>query len=468
MQPVIKPVDRKLIRRELTAAKYIRTTRKGDNELYEVTYKDSPNIMQEIGRLREISFRLAGGGSGKDCDIDQFDTDPVDYYRQLIVWDPHDHEILGGYRYILCGGIPPEKMATSEIFRFSDGFVQDYLPFTIELGRSFIQPNYQNINVKRKGLYALDNLWDGLGALMLKYSHYKYFFGKVTMYTSYNLRARNTLLNFLHKYFGDPDELVTPIEPIDYDSGNKYYQELFKDLDYHDAYRVLQKEIKLNGELIPPLINSYMNLSPSMKVFGTAVNPGFGNVEETGILVKMEDIYPEKKKGTWLRCRKPCMPWRQDSGLNGGERFSDQEYRRIFRTDCLKESHCVRTGAELPYCHLKIRVVIYPVHRHSGIMYLECIYYLLGYSPGILTVVEIDPYPVPLGPASPVLILLHVHSLGQRIRKTHVTLQICHKTVVIHIPHHFHRIRSGRLIRNRCTECIRSLGSSAESRKCSH
>ena len=215
MQPVIKPVDRKLIRRELTAAKYIRTTRKGDNELYEVTYKDSPNIMQEIGRLREISFRLAGGGSGKDCDIDQFDTDPVDYYRQLIVWDPHDKEILGGYRYILCGGISPEKMATSEIFRFSDTFVKDYMPFTIELGRSFIQPNYQNINLKRKGLYALDNLWDGLGALMLKYSHYKYFFGKVTMYTSYNLKARNTLLNFLHKYFGDPQELVTPVTPID-------------------------------------------------------------------------------------------------------------------------------------------------------------------------------------------------------------------------------------------------------------
>ncbi len=296
MQPVIKPVDRKLIRRELTAAKYIRTTRKGDNELYEVTYKDSPNIMQEIGRLREISFRLAGGGSGKDCDIDQFDTDPVDYYRQLIVWDPHEQEILGGYRYILCGGISPEKMATSEIFHFSDRFIQDYLPFTIELGRSFIQPNYQNINVKRKSLYALDNLWDGLGALMLKYTHYKYFFGKVTMYTSYNLRARNTLLNFLHKYFGDPDSLVTAIDPIDYDCSNKYYLELFKDLDYHDAYKVLQKEIKLNGEFIPPLINSYMNLSPSMKVFGTAVNPGFGNVEETGILVNMEDIYPEKKE----------------------------------------------------------------------------------------------------------------------------------------------------------------------------
>ena len=294
MQPVIKPVDRKLIRRELTAAKYIRTTRKGDNELYEVTYKDSPNIMQEIGRLREISFRLAGGGSGKDCDIDQFDTDPVDFYRQLIVWDPHDKEILGGYRYILCGGIPPEKMATNEIFNFSEGFVHDYLPFTIELGRSFIQPNYQNINLKRKGIYALDNLWDGLGALMLKYSHYKYFFGKVTMYTSYDVTARNMLLHFLHKYFPDNDGLVTPITPLDCDKDNKYFVELFKGLDYKEGYKVLQREIKQRGEHIPPLINSYMNLSSSMRMFGTAINPGFGGVEESGILVKINDIYPEK------------------------------------------------------------------------------------------------------------------------------------------------------------------------------
>lgn len=294
MKPVIPPIDRKLIRKELTAAKYIRTTRKGENELYEVTWKDSPNIMQEIGRLREISFRVAGGGTGKDCDIDEYDTDPVDPYRQLIVWDPHDKEILGGYRYILCGGIDPSRMATRELFEFSPEFINEYLPFTIELGRSFVQPNYQGINIKRKGLYALDNLWDGLGALMLKYENYRYFFGKVTMYSSYNLKARNTLLYFLNKYFPDEQGLVRPIEPIDYDGQNKYYTELFRDLEYQDAYRTLQKEIKQNGEFIPPLINSYMNLSPSIRIFGTAINHGFGNVEETGLLVKMQDIYPEK------------------------------------------------------------------------------------------------------------------------------------------------------------------------------
>lgn len=294
MEPIIPPVDRKLIIKELTRDKFIRATRKGDNYLYEVTAHDSPNIMQEIGRLREISFRVGGGGTGKAVDIDEYDTDPHEPYRQLIVWDPKDQEIIGGYRYINCGGLDISKMATKELFDFSDEFINEYMPFTIELGRSFVQPNYQSTNIKRKSLYALDNLWDGLGALVVKYSNIKYFFGKVTMYTSYNARARNLLLHFLKKYFRDQHSLVRPITPLECDIDNPYFVELFKGLEFKEGYKVLQKEIKNNGEHIPPLINSYMNLSPSMKVFGTAINHGFGGVEETGILVKIPDIYPEK------------------------------------------------------------------------------------------------------------------------------------------------------------------------------
>lgn len=294
MKPIIPPVDRQLIRQELTKDKFIRVTRKGHNHLYEVTAHDSPNVMQEIGRLREISFRVGGGGTGKAVDIDEYDIDPHEPYRQLIVWDPKDQEIIGGYRYIMCGGLDIKKMATRELFDFSDKFINGYMPFTIELGRSFVQPNYQSTNIKRKSLYALDNLWDGLGALIVKYGNVKYFFGKVTMYTSYNSRARNLLLHFLKKYFKDTESLVLPIIPLECDMDNPYFTELFKDLEYKDAYKVLQREIKNNGEHIPPLINSYMNLSPSMKVFGTAVNYGFGGVEETGILVSINDIYPEK------------------------------------------------------------------------------------------------------------------------------------------------------------------------------
>ncbi len=294
MKPIIPPVDRQLIRQELTKDKFIRVTRKGHNHLYEVTAHDSPNVMQEIGRLREISFRVGGGGTGKAVDIDEYDIDPHEPYRQLIVWDPKDQEIIGGYRYIMCGGLDIKKMATRELFDFSDEFINGYMPFTIELGRSFVQPNYQSTNIKRKSLYALDNLWDGLGALIVKYGNVKYFFGKVTMYTSYNSRARNLLLHFLKKYFKDTESLVLPIVPLECDMDNPYFTELFKGLEYKDAYKVLQREIKNNGEHIPPLINSYMNLSPSMKVFGTAVNYGFGGVEETGILVSINDIYPEK------------------------------------------------------------------------------------------------------------------------------------------------------------------------------
>lgn len=307
MQPVIQPIDRDLLLKELTPDKFIRETRKGGNYLFEVTAADSPMVMQEIGRLREISFRLGGGGTGKQVDIDEFDVDPSAPYKQLIVWDPKDQEIIGGYRYINCGGLDVEKMATRELFDFSDEFRKSYLPFTIELGRSFIQPNYQSANLKRKSLYSLDNLWDGLGALVVKYTNIKYFFGKVTMYTSYNERARNMLLHFLHKYFNDPHSLVTPIEPLVCDKDNPYFVELFSGLDYKDAYKVLQRELKNLGEHIPPLINSYMNLSPSMKMFGTAVNRGFGDVEESGIIINIKDIYPEKIE----RYVAPLVTWAQ-------------------------------------------------------------------------------------------------------------------------------------------------------------
>lgn len=294
MEAIIQPVDRNLILRELTADKFIRETRKGGNYLFEITAANSPMTMQEIGRLREIAFRLGGGGTGKSVDIDEFDTDRKNAYKQLVVWDPKDQQIIGGYRYIFCGGIQTNKMATSELFTFSDEFVQNYLPYTIELGRSFIQPDYQSTNLKRKSLYALDNLWDGLGALVLKYSKVHYFFGKVTMYTSYDTTARNALLHFLHKYFPDNEHLVTPIVPLDCDKDNRYFMELFNGLCYDEGYKVLQRLIKMRGEHIPPLINSYMNLSSSMKMFGTSLNPGFGGVEESGILVTIKDIAPEK------------------------------------------------------------------------------------------------------------------------------------------------------------------------------
>ncbi len=295
---IIPPISVDLIKKELTKDKFIRRTNHGGNLIYCITAHDSPNVMREIGRLRELTFRSAGGGTGEEIDIDEFDTAPVPY-KQLIVWNPKREEIVGGYRFILGSECIVNNnkvnLATSRLFNFNEKFINEYLLYTIELGRSFVQPNYQSSGIERKGIFALDNLWDGLGSLIVIFPNIKYFFGKVTMYPNFNRNARNLILYFLKKYFGDEENLVTPIEPILIEANNKDLEMEFTGSNYHENYKILSQKVRSFGEIIPPLINSYMNLSPTMKVFGTALNREFGNVEETGLLITINDIYNAKK-----------------------------------------------------------------------------------------------------------------------------------------------------------------------------
>lgn len=295
MEPIIPPVDRSLILAELTEEKLLRKTNNGNNEIYVVTAQNSPNIMQELGRLRELSFRDAGGGTGAAVDIDDEDL-AEEGYQQLFVWDPKAQEIVGGYRFIVSRTTHPKHMSMEHYFRFSDRFRNEFLPYTIELGRSFVQPHYQGIRQNPKGLYSLDNLWDGLGALVVTNPDMKYFFGKVTMYGDYNREARDILLYFLKKYFPDHDNLIEGIYPIELQFDTEKMEQMFCGGNYAEDYKILTREIRKCKENIPPLINSYMNISPSMRVFGTVTNPDFGGVEETGILITINDIYPVKSE----------------------------------------------------------------------------------------------------------------------------------------------------------------------------
>jgi len=292
---IIPPNNVKDIEQELNENTFVRNTNKANNEIYIVNYHNAPNTVREIGRLRELTFSEAGGGTGKEIDIDDFDTSE-NCYDQLIVYDRDNQIISSGYRFIygekvLNGG--EIELSTKHYFNFSEEFINDYLPYTIELGRSWVHPDYQ-AGKSRKGLFALDNLWDGLGAIMVNYPNMKYFFGKVTMYTSYNVDARNALLYFMNSYFPDKDKLVTAIHPIEMDADLSKIKELLAGKNFDDGLKALNGYLKEFGERIPPLINTYMKLSPTMKSFGTAVNPEFGGVEETGILVTTADIYPEK------------------------------------------------------------------------------------------------------------------------------------------------------------------------------
>ncbi len=294
MNPIIAPVDRALLLAELTPERKIRDTNRAGNEIYHFVAKECPNLMREVGRLREEAFRGAGGGTGEEVDIDAEDL-AEDGYCQLIVWDPAAQEIIGGYRYIVCTSSNPRHLSTEHYFRFSERFRRRYLPHTLELGRSFVQPAYQT-RANSKSIYALDNLWDGLGAIIVLYPKIKYLFGKVTMYTSYKQVARNALIWFLRHYFPDREGLVEGIHPIALDLDDPYYEELFSGETFQENYRILVQKIREFDENIPPLVNAYMNLSPSMKVFDTVTNPDFGDVEETGILVTVPDIYPEKRQ----------------------------------------------------------------------------------------------------------------------------------------------------------------------------
>lgn len=299
MQEIIERIDRKLLESELTEERRLRHTNKGDNDIFVVDALTCPNTMREIGRLREVAFRDAGGGTGKSCDIDFFDTmeNPC---RQLIVWDSHAGEIIGGYRFIIGNDIRIDSegrplIATSHMFRFSPQFIENYLPRTIELGRSFVSLGYQSSKAGAKALYALDNLWDGLGALTVIYPQIKYLFGKVTMYPSYNRVCRDMLLYFLHKHFPDNDILIRPLNPLIRTTSDQELARLFSGKNFKEDYRILNHEIRCQGSNIPPLVNAYMSLSPTMKMFGTAINDEFGNVEESGILITLSEIFEDKK-----------------------------------------------------------------------------------------------------------------------------------------------------------------------------
>ena len=299
MEEIIAPVSKEILKSELTEDKRLRFTNKSNNEIYIVTYQDSPNVLREIGRLREIAFRAAGGGSGLAMDLDEFDV-MENPYKQLVVWNPEDEEILGGYRYILgtdvrFDGHGHPLLATAHMFDFSEKFLKEYLPTTIELGRSFVTLEYQCTRSDSKSLFALDNLWDGLGALTVVMPNVKYFFGKMTMYPSFNRRGRDMILYFLSKHFGDPDHLITPMKPLEIEEDPAELARLFCEDSFKKDYRILKREVRKLGFNIPPLVNAYMGLSPTMRMFGTAINYGFGDVEETGILIAVNEILEEKR-----------------------------------------------------------------------------------------------------------------------------------------------------------------------------
>ncbi len=300
-KPIIPPIDRELLKKELSADKFLRPTNKAHNEIYVITAHNAPNVMLEIGRLRELSFRMGGGGTGEEIDTDEYDYMPVPY-KQLIVWDPVAEEIIGGYRYLPGYEVEIDedgqpKFVMSHLFKFNEKFITDYIPYTIELGRAFVQPDYQTSKMGTKSLFALDNLWDGLGALIHTVKDAKYFIGKVTIYEHYPLVARELIYEYMFRYFPDPDKMIVPKNPVHVSKENeKLAKEIFVGNNSAADYKTLQKEIRAVEETIPSMFNAYIGLTHTMRMFGSIFDEEFGSVYETGIMITMADLLETKQK----------------------------------------------------------------------------------------------------------------------------------------------------------------------------
>jgi len=301
MKPIIAPISKEILKQELTSDKFLRPTNKAHNEIYVITAHNAPNVMLEIGRLRELSFRSGGGGTGEELDTDEYDYMEKPY-KQLIVWDPAAEEIIGGYRYLPGFEVDYDeegqpKFVMAHLFTFNEKFIKEYIPYTIELGRAFVQPDYQTSKMGTKSLFALDNLWDGLGALIHTVKGAKYFIGKVTIYEHYPLVARELIYEFMFRYFPDPDKMIVPKMPIHVSKKNEdLAKQIFVGNDSHADFKALQKAVRTENETIPSMFNAYIGLTDTMRMFGSIFDREFGSVYETGIMITMADLLEVKRK----------------------------------------------------------------------------------------------------------------------------------------------------------------------------
>lgn len=300
MQEVIAPIERELLLSELKESTFLRPTNKAGNLIYDVTAHTAPNVMRELGRLRELSYRASGGGTGKDCDVDDMDMMEKPYH-QLLVFDPDDQQIVGGYRYMLGSDMKKDAqgqpmIASSHLFHYSNYFMADYMPQTIELGRAFVNSDYQKREKGVKALFALDNIWDGLGAIFYNNKEVQYLIGKVTMYQSFDKVSRDLIYAYLMRYCYDNKALIWAHHPLELCvESQEIADEIFIGDDPTLNFHILQRAVRARGQVIPPMFSAYLNLTDKMKTFGTAVNDEFGDVLETGIMVDVKDIYEEKR-----------------------------------------------------------------------------------------------------------------------------------------------------------------------------
>lgn len=273
------------IAEELSRATLLGISKRGKLSLYTFDGAHLPRLMNHICRLRDEAFATVGVTMNDSHKPDPGDIDGT--YRQLIVYNPLTRSIAGGYRYAVGSSTSPEQLSLWRYFRPSQRFIEEYLPYGIELGRTFVSHPQQ--------LHALDSLWEGL-AMIINAHNAKYLFGRVTLYPSLGIRATNLLIGFMRHAFGLGDRLMEAHTPIKVGISRHRFRHLFNGTTPQENYRILLSRMRTMRRTIPPIISSYMRLSPSMQTFDAYKNNDLGGVTEAAIMLTIDDIYDDIKR----------------------------------------------------------------------------------------------------------------------------------------------------------------------------
>lgn len=277
---------------ELLCATYLGRATHCNASIYSFDGAHLPMLMGEVGRLRHMSYEAVGVSMPPHEAIDGADLDGT--YRQLIIWDDDARAIVGGYRYAVGRKVAPERLSLCRYFNLSESFRREVLPQGVELGRSFIQPCYQ-CGRNAKTIFALDALWEGL-ARIVESERAGYLFGRVTLYPALGVRARNILVGFMRHIFPAREPLVVAREPLRVGISRRWLRSCFTAESPRDNYRILQRKMRDMRRAVPPIISSYMRLSPTMQTFDAYRNDDLGGVVECGIMLTIADLYDDIKK----------------------------------------------------------------------------------------------------------------------------------------------------------------------------
>lgn len=286
---VIQPVDKQKIKMQLNNSEFIGQTTDG-KKIYLVNYNNGQDVVREIARLREITFRKVGEGTGRSKDFDSYDK----HYKHLVLWDDDNLEIVGAYRFAfgqeVLTNIGVQGFYTSSLFDFSEDFVK-IIPQSIELGRSFIQSKYWNS-------MALDYLWQGIGKVLLNNTQIRYLFGPVSMSNNYSEEAKNLIVYFFSKWFSRNDNLVLPKNKFSLSEKKiTELKELFNLNNYEQELKILKSQLKILGFSVPVLFKQYSDIChrDGVNFVDFSIDPDFNNCIDAFIVLDLNFIKEAKR-----------------------------------------------------------------------------------------------------------------------------------------------------------------------------